>query len=191
MARPDTRTKGGVAGQIPAREQKPEAMHRRRLAACPCPAPRRPTSFPFADSSCYCFCHTSRFAKSCAWHFGLVFHSALTFTLPSLILSCLPTLPLATCRLPLACHAAIGQAERSATSTSIATSSWLNMHYWIYHAFRPGYCGWIKRADYKTVCTYIQSRQCVPTYKSDNVPPQSSQYLPTDTYIIYKFISFP
>lgn len=61
---------------------------------------------PLAGSSfCYCFCHTSRFAKSCAWHFGLVFHSALTFTLPSLILSCLPTLPLATCPMRHAtCH---------------------------------------------------------------------------------------
>lgn len=51
--------------------------------------------------------------------------SALTFTLPSLILSCLPCSQLATCHL----HATQTLGGQRSASPSIAASSWLNMHY--------------------------------------------------------------
>lgn len=129
---------------------------------------------------CYCFCHTSRFAKSCAWHFGLVFHSALTFTLPSLILSCLPTLPLASCpmrhaprHLPLACHAAIGRAaQRNEPINShkllLAKYALLNLLHVPGQATAVDLNAQIIRqcvTTEQTVCTYRQSRQCAPTYR--------------------------
>lgn len=75
----------GRGSEIPEREQKPEAMHPRQPA--PLSAIFRPSSglllfLPHVAA-------LPLLAKSCTAPFALVFHPALTFTLLSLILSCM------------------------------------------------------------------------------------------------------
>lgn len=104
----------GVAGQIPAREQKPEAMHRRRLAACPCltPPSLAPPLLLFLPH--VAVCEKLRLAFWACFSFGAdIYFAVVNFKLPSHFATC--NLPHAPCHLPLACHAAIGRtAQRSA-----------------------------------------------------------------------------
>lgn len=96
-----TRRGEGVAGQIPAREQKPEAMHRRRLAACPCltPPSLAPPLLLFLPH--VAVCEKLRLAFWACFSFGAdIYFAVVNFKLPSHFATC--NLPHAPCAMPLA-----------------------------------------------------------------------------------------
>lgn len=153
----DSVSKGrGVAGQIPAREQKPEAMHRRRrrFTACPCRScpPLLVVARPVIVFATRRGCEKLRLAFRACFSFGAdIYFAVVNFKLPSM---------LSTCHMPLACHADIGRAAQREPINCRKLLAKYALR--IYCAFWLGYCGGFK---------YVQDMQYIHMcpYKADSV----------------------